>query len=199
MLSTPARSRLGALTLSLLLATAAQAQVDLHPSTVKPAAWERFALRAINQTDTAFVAVRLTVPEAIMILGVEPLPGWEFRLIAGSDTTPQIIEWSGGELLRGEFLEFAFFGRRPGDARRRELVFPVHLTRASGSVVAWDRRSGGGEAPTVRILGTTTVTGWAALALAGVAVGVSALALALAVSRRPAGAAVTYSPRRPQR
>lgn len=184
MLSTPARSRSCVLTLSLLLATAAQAQVDLYPPTVKPAAWERFALRAINQTDTAFVAVRLTVPEAIMVLGVEPLPGWEFRLIAGSDTTPQIIEWSGGELPRGEFLEFAFFGRLPADARRRELVFPVHLTRASGSVVAWDRRSGGGEAPTVRILGTTTVTAWGSLALAGVAVGLSVLALALAVGRR---------------
>ena len=185
MLSTPARSRSCVFTLSLLLATAAQAQVDLHPSTIKPAAWERFALRAINQTDTAFVAVRLTVPEVIMILGVEPLPGWEFRLIAGSDTTPQIIEWSGGELLRGEFLEFAFFGRLPADARRRELVFPVHLTRATGSVVAWgDRRSGGGAAPTVRILGTTSVTAWGSLALAGVAVGLSVLAIALAVGKR---------------
>jgi len=184
MLSTPARSRSCVFTLSLLLATAAQAQVDLHPSTVKPAAWERFVLRAINQTDTAFVAVRLTVPEVIMVLGVQPLPGWEFRLIAGSDTTPQIIEWSGGELLRGEFLEFAFFGRLPGDARRRELVFPVHLTRASGSVVAWDRRSGGGAAPTVRILGTTSVTAWGSLALAGVAVGLSVLALALAAGKR---------------
>ncbi len=172
--------------LCALIAVPAEAQIDLYPPTVKPAAWERFALRAVNQTDTAFVAVRLAVPEAIMVLGVEPLPGWEVRLIAGSDTTPQIIEWSGGELLKGEFLEFAFFGRLPGDARRRELVFPVHLTRASGSVVAWDRGSSGGEAPTVQIVGTTSVTGWAALALAGVAVGVSALALALAVSRRRA-------------
>ena len=52
--------------------------------------------------------------------------------------------------------------------------------------MAWDRDSGDGAAPTVQIVGTTTVTGGAALALAGVAVGIAALALALAVSKRPA-------------
>jgi hypothetical protein len=123
------------------------------------------------------------VPEAVMVLGIEPMTGWESRLVPGSDTTPPAIEWTGGELLRGEFLEFAFFGRLPGDVRRQPLVFPVHLTRASGSVVEWDR-GGSGAAPVVRIVGTTTVTGWASLALAGVATGLAALALALAMAKR---------------
>ncbi len=166
-----------------LFALPAEAQIDLYPPTVKPAAWERFALRAINQTDTAFVAVRLTVPEAIMVLGVEPVAGWEARLIPSGEGTPPAIEWTGGELVRGEFLEFAFFGRLPGDVRRQPLVFPVHMTRANGSVVEWGR-GGSGAAPTVRIVGTTTVTGWASLALAGVATGLAALAIALALAKR---------------
>ena len=35
------------------LAPDAAAQVAMHPPSIKPTAWERFALRAINQTDTA--------------------------------------------------------------------------------------------------------------------------------------------------
>ncbi len=183
---TPIKLSLTGLALFAVFSTSARAQVDLHPATVKPAAWERFALRAINQTDTAFVGVRLAVPEALMVLGIEPLDGWEVTHALASDTTPQIIEWSGGELLRGEFLEFAFFGRLPADSRKQDLVFPVHLVRATGTEVVFDRASGDGAAPTVQIVGTTTVTGWAGLALSGVAVGISALALAFAVSRRPA-------------
>ena len=177
-------------TLFLVLATTAmsvsrlQAQVDLDPTTVKPAAWERFALRVVNQTDTAFTRVRLTVPEVIMILGVEPLPGWTFALIAASDTSPQSIEWSEGSHLRGEYREYAFFGRIPADAKRRELVFPVALTRASGSVVEWNRRRETGAPPTVQIVGTTGISPWASMALAGGAAGIAILALALAVSRK---------------
>ncbi len=161
-----------------------EAQVDLDPATVKPAAWERFALRVVNQTDTAFTRVRLTVPEAVMVLGVEPLPGWTFQLVAASDTTPQFIEWAEGNLWRGEYREFAFFGRIPSDVARRELVFPVQLTRASGSLVEWNHRSDTGTPPTVQIVGTTGVTAWGAVGLAGDAVGIAALALALAVSRK---------------
>ncbi len=161
-----------------------EAQVDIDPTAVKPAAWERFALRVVNQTDTAFTRVRLTVPEVVMILGVEPLPGWTFTLIAASDTSPQSIEWSEGTHLRGEYREYAFFGRIPADARRRELVFPVALTRASGSVVEWNRRRETGAPPTVQIVGTTGISPWASMALAGGAAGIAILALTLAVSRK---------------
>ena len=78
-------------------------------------------------------------------------------------------------------------GRIQGDAKRRELVFPVALTRASGSVVEWNRRRETGAPPTVQIVGTTAITAWASLALAGVAAAIAILALALAVSRRQAG------------
>ena len=165
------------------LVPGATAQVAIHPTSIKPTAWERFALRAINQTDTAFVHVHLAVPEALMILGIEPMAGWEFELTLSTDSTPQVIEWSGGELHRGEFLEFAFYGRLPGDARERDLIFPVRLTRANGSEIVWNPRSDTGIPPTVRIIGTTTITGWGSIALASVAVGIAVIALALTVSR----------------
>ncbi len=112
------------------------------------------------------------------------MDGWDFVLTPSTDSTPQLIEWSGGTLLRGEFREFAFYGRLPGDARQHDLVFPVRLTRANGSVVIWGPRSDTGIPPTVRIIGTTAITGWGSLALASVAVGIAVIALALTVSRR---------------
>ena len=170
-------------TLCAALASGAAAQVAIHPTSIKPTAWERFALRAINQTDTAFVHVRLAVPEAIMVLGIERMAGWEYALTPSTDSTPQVIEWSGGELHRGEFLEFAFYGRLPGDAREHNLIFPTRLTRASGTEIVWDPRTDTGIPPTVRIVGTTAITGWGSIALASVAVGIAVIALALTVSR----------------
>lgn len=167
--------------IALLLSPTVEAQVAIHPTTVKPAAWQRFALRVVNQRDTAAVAVRLTVPEVITVLGVERAPGWGFRLIPASDTTPQIIVWSDGELGQGEFREFAFLGRLAGDARRMSLVFPVRVTRADGSAVEWSP-TGQGPAPVVAIVGTTEITSWGAMGLASAALGLAVIALALAVA-----------------
>ncbi len=183
-------------TLFLAFATTAasvsglHAQVDIDPATVKPAAWERIALRVVNQTDTAITRVRLVVPEALMVLGVEPIAGWTFEVVATTDTSPQYIEWSGGDHVRGEYRDYAFFGRLPPDARRNELVFPVRLTRSNGSVVEWNRRGDPGRAPTIQIVGTTGITAWGSVGLAGVAVGIAVIALALAVAaRKPPGQA----------
>ena len=164
--------------------TVTTAQVDLHPSTIKPASWERFALRVANQTDTAYTTVRLTVPEAIMVLGVQPMTEWTSRLEASTDSTPQSIEWTGGSVMRGDFMEFVFLGRLPPDVRRNSLIFPVQIVRASGSLVEWNRRSDTGIPPTVQIVGTTSVTAWGSMALAGIAVGIAVIALALVIAGR---------------
>src|SRR5712691_5944488 len=110
------------LLLSLASASDVAAQVSIHPGTVQPAAWERFAIRVFNQTDTPTVAVRVEVPEAIAILGVDAGRMWPFKTIAATDSTPQRIEWRGGQLIRGEFREFAFLGRLKADARQEDLV-----------------------------------------------------------------------------
>jgi hypothetical protein len=158
--------------------------VVVAPSAVTPAGFERFALRVANQSDTATVAIRLTVPEAIQVLGVNAPPGWTARLEPVTDTSAPVIEWSGGRVERGGFVEFAFLGRVAGDAKPgSELVFPVLITRANGSRVAW---ATGGDArpPTVAIQGTVTASPAGAFMLAGGAVGLSILAVVLALARR---------------
>lgn len=172
-------------TLVAVFATVAHAQIDLVPKKAQPTIWERFTLRVINQLESPATEVTLTVPEIILILGVEsPKSGWQFMVHPASDSTPQVIRWRGGAVGQGEFEEFAFLGRIAGTARRKELVFPVSVSRADGSSTEWAKLTGEGSAPVVQIIGTTTVTPWGAVGLAGGAFGIATLALALAVSKR---------------
>ena len=171
-------------TLATLLATSPlAAQVSITPRTVEPTDLVRFAVQVANPTDTADVAVRVEVPEALAILGIDAPPGWTARRVAASDSTPQAIEWSGGQLTRSEFREFAFFGRLGANARRTTLFFPVRIGRADGSVREW-RLGGYGQAPEVEITGDVGLTTGAAFTLAAAAIGLAALAIALAL-RRP--------------
>lgn len=160
------------------------AQVVLNPSSVTPAAFERFAFRVVNQSDTPTVAIQVTVPEAIQVLGVNAPAGWTAQLKPASDTGAPVIQWSGGELTRGGFTEFAFLGRIAADARPgSELVFPVRLTRANGSTANW-AWGGNARPPTAAIVGITNVSAAGAFALAGAATGLAILALVLALTRR---------------
>lgn len=172
------------------LATAALAapgvlggQVAFAPATTTPAAWERFALRVANPTDTPAVAVTIRLPDGVHVLGVDAPPGWTARFAAATDSTPQIIEWTGGTIHQREFREFPFLGRVAADLRTGDLVFPVRLTRASGATVDW-APGGAGTAPTVRVRAITVVSPAAAFALAAFALGLAVVAIALALSRR---------------
>lgn len=172
------------LALGAAVPTVLPAQVVLDPPSVTPASFERFAFRVVNRSDTPTVAIRVTVPEAIQVLGVNAPPGWTAQLTPASDSAAPVIEWSGGRLDRGAFDEFAFLGRVAADARPgSELVFPVRLTRAGGSTVDW-AWGGEGRPPTVAIRGTAVVSSAGAFALAGGAAGLSILALVLALTRR---------------
>jgi uncharacterized protein YcnI len=159
------------------------AQVSISPRTVEPADLVRFAIQVANPSDTPVVTVRVEVPEALAILGVDAPAGWTRQQVAATDTTPQAIEWSGGQLGRREFQEFEFFARLDANARRTALVFPVRITRADGTAREW-RAGGFGQAPEVEIHGTVGITAGAAFTLAAAALGLAALGVALAL-RRP--------------
>jgi uncharacterized protein YcnI len=161
------------------------AQVAIDPTTTQPAAWERFAVRVANPSDTAVVEVIVEVPEAVTILGVEPLTGWSAEVVAATDTTPQTIRWWGGELRRREFLEFALLGRVMGDARRKTLVFPVHAEWTGGERRSWSGLPGSRRAaPRVTIVGPAQLSIRGSVALAGVAIALSVIAIALTLAQR---------------
>lgn len=167
-----------AMLLVLTTPHAARSQVAFHPTTTTPAAWERFAARVVNATgDTTIVEVRVDVPGAVTVLGVEPVPGWEAVQVPGTDSTPHRITWRGGTVAAGDLREFSFLGRVAGDAGRATLVFPVAITRANGDT---DRRYAG----RVTIEGPTRLSARGALAMAAAALGLALVALLVALSRR---------------
>jgi uncharacterized protein YcnI len=152
-----------------------------------PGEWERITLRVVNQTDTATTAIRLTVPETIAILGVERSGAWEASVRTATGTSPQLIEWTGDSLARGQYRDFAFLGRLSADARRRTLIFPAAITRSNGAVVEWSNQAGAGAALEMNIVGTTRITAWGTFGLASVAVGIAVISLGLAISARGRG------------
>lgn len=157
-------------------------QVSVRPTTILPGRHERFVVRVANPADTAIVAVRVTVPDAVTILGIDAPPGWTGHLVPGAEGRPAAVEWQGGHLGRHAFREFAFLGRVPGDARRGALVFPVRLEREDGSILAWGP-GGIGPPGQVQIRGSVGVTPGGAFALAAGAFGLAALAVALGLRR----------------
>ena len=174
---------LAALVLALPNASAS-AQVALNPQTTSPAAWERYGLRVINQTDTPTVAVRVEIPSAVMFLGTEPKNGWTTEIAQLPDSGPTVVTWRGGSVKKGEFGEFPFLGRLKADARQEDLVFPVKIERANGSTVEWRHPRGQDyAAPRVEVAGTVGVTAGAAVMLAGFSLGVAILALVVAIAR----------------
>jgi uncharacterized protein YcnI len=171
--------------LLLLARPALSAQVTITPREIVPADLVRFAVQVASASDTGVVAVRIEVPDALAVLGLDAPAGWTARLIAGTDSTPQKIEWVGGPLLLGGYREFAFFARVAATAHQQSLVFPVRLERSDGSAREWrDGRDGGGLAPQARITGSVGVTAQGAFALAAAAGGLAGLALAIALRRR---------------
>jgi len=168
---------------TVVVAPTISAQVSISPRTVVPADLVRFAVQVAVPSDTAVVSVRVEVPEALAILGVDAPAGWTRHLVVATDSTPQTIEWSGGQLGRREFQEFAFFARLSATARRTTLFFPVRLGRADGSAREW-RPGGYGQPPEVEIRGDVGITAGGAFTLAAAALGLAALGVALAL-RRP--------------
>lgn len=161
----------------------AAGQIQLVPTALEPGQWERIALRVVNQAGPNPVRVRIEVPQAVYVMGADAPDGWEVVVTPPTDTSAAAIEWSGGPLPAGGFREFAFLGRLAADVRQNTLVFPVAVWKDNGDSVAWRR---GGEAPPPRIAiqGSTRVSSWGALAVAGVALGVASLAVVLAMHRR---------------
>jgi len=173
--------------LATVLAGPAAAQVMVSPQVTTPASWERYAIRVINQTDTATVSVRVEVPEIIFLLGVEPKAGWTVQVIPATDSTRQAVSWTGGSVTRGQFSEFAILGRLDPNAKREPLGFPVRIQRANGSVVEWRGRFGEPyAAPRVEIKGSVAISqsGAIAMAASGIALGILAIIIAVALGTR---------------
>ena len=151
----------------MLALTLALLQVSVRPTAIVPALHERVAVRVANPSDTAVTRVHVNVPDVLVLLGADAPPGWTVRVVDATDTSSQVVEWTGGSIARREFREFAFLVRLPADARRNNLVLPVRLGRAAGTDLVWGPGTGSvGAAPELGVEGSVGVTPRGAFMLA---------------------------------
>jgi uncharacterized protein YcnI len=153
----------------------------MQPASVIAGSVSRFALQVANLRDVSITQVRVQLPPALTILGVDAPAGWTARSLPATDTSPLAVEWTGA-LAPHELREFAVLARLTATAAQHELVFPVELRGADGGTTAWGG-SGAAPAPMVQIAGGLGVTAGGAFALAAGAFGVALLAIALSVKR----------------
>lgn len=170
------------LTAAALGGRALSAQVVIQPTTVTAGSIARYAVQVANLRDVAIAQVRVELPPALTVLGLDAPAGWTARFVPASDTSPQAIEWSGGALAPHELREYAFLARLTGVAQQHLLVFPVRLRGTDGRTTDW-QGAGPAPAPVVQIEGGVGVTSGGAFALAAGAFGIALLAIGLAVKR----------------
>jgi uncharacterized protein YcnI len=116
--------------LSLSLAGAALAHVEISPDTVSGGQTVTYSVEVPTEKEVPTTEVELSVPEGFEVTGVEAPEGWRGEGRGGS------IVWTGGEVPVAESEEFAFEARAPEEAG--EFAFDAAQTYGDGSVANWD-------------------------------------------------------------
>lgn len=115
--------------LTLAVASAAWAHVEISPGGARAGSTETFAAEVPTEKDIPTTGVRLKVPEGFEVTDVQSPAGWQGKLEGGS------IVWSGGEIGEDEVQEFTFEARTPDEAG--EYALKTFQTYQDGSVVEW--------------------------------------------------------------
>lgn len=93
-----------------------------------------YMVRVPNESETAStVKVEVQIPESLAASRYEPRPGWKLSLADG------VLTIEGGPLAPGEFTEFRFQARNPGQPG--PLTFKTIQTYDDGQVVTWSGSS----------------------------------------------------------
>jgi periplasmic copper chaperone A len=122
----------------MLAATPAAAQVTLETGEAEPQSTYKAVLRVGHGCEGhATTAVRVRIPDGMIMVKPMPKPGWEIEIKKGTYERPYDyfgetltegvteIAWSGGELPDAYYEEFVFRGRLTGFEPGTVLSFPV--------------------------------------------------------------------------
>jgi uncharacterized protein len=135
-------------TTALVLAPAAAAHVTVHPDAVSADSFQRFSIQVPVERDVPTTKLKVQLPEGLVFVSFEPKPGWKRTVTMAKLATPVTmegetitervasVEWSGGEIMPGEFDEFIMSAHVPNEPGK-ELVFPANQTYSNGEVVRW--------------------------------------------------------------
>ncbi|HEX2054796.1 MAG TPA: YcnI family protein [Actinomycetota bacterium] len=120
--------------LTLAMAGVAWAHVVVSPEEVPADEFEKLVVSVPTEKDIPTTGVRVEVPEGFTVVGVQPVPGWEYEFEEEGGVI-RAITWSGGEIAPQEFQEFALQARTPEEPG--EFAWEAFQTYADGSVVEW--------------------------------------------------------------
>lgn len=120
--------------LTLLVAGAALAHVEVSPGEVRAGSSETFTVSVPTELDVPTTEVRVEVPEGFEVTGVEEVAGWQVEEEEeGGRVTA--ITWTGGEIPADGSEEFVFEATVPEEAG--EFPFRAIQTYEDGTVVEW--------------------------------------------------------------
>ena len=131
-----ALSRIVLLSMFLTLAVTgvASAHVVVSPEEVPAGTYEKLTVSVPTERDVPTTQTRLEVPEGFTVLGVRPVPGWDYTFEEDAGEI-RAITWSGGEIAPREFQEFTIQTRTPEEPG--EFVWNAYQTYEGGEVVEW--------------------------------------------------------------
>ena len=82
--------------LTLAVASVASAHVTVSPEEVPAGNYEKLTVSVPTERDVPTTQIRLDVPEGFTVLGVRPVPGWDYEFEEDAGKI-KAISWSGGE------------------------------------------------------------------------------------------------------
>ncbi len=153
---------------SLLLPTAAQAHISLHPNSIPAGAFATLGVRVPGEQEGAHVTkVDVLFPQGFTGVDYENVPGWSTRIIEARLASPikedgetidtevsQIVwTWTGplGKVDNGQFINFPLSLAIPADATGKALEFRTVQSYSNGQVIHWISPSLTAEHPSPRI------------------------------------------------
>ncbi len=95
-----------------------------------------------SEKESSTIKIQLDFPKDVSVETVQPLAGWNYQFIKGSDGRNKGIVWTanGDGIKVHEFLEFTFIGANP--KQEANLSWNAHQTYSDGSVVNWTGKPG---------------------------------------------------------
>ncbi|MCH5585776.1 YcnI family protein [Shimazuella sp. AN120528] len=113
------------------------AHVTVWPKESTVGAYEKYTVRVPSEKDSSTTKVQLEFPKDVQVETVEPVSGWNYQFVKGSDGRNTGIIWTatGDGIKAHEFFEFPFIGANPKQAT--SVSWKAHQTYADGTVVDW--------------------------------------------------------------
>lgn len=117
--------------------TIVDAHVTVWPKESAVGAYEKYTVRVPSEKDSSTTKIQLEFPKDVKVETVQPVSGWNYQFIKGSDGRNTGIIWTatGDGIKAHEFFEFPFIGANPKQAV--SVSWKAHQTYADGTVVDW--------------------------------------------------------------